>query len=109
MTNPKFKIRKGDQVLILTGKDKGRTGEVLEVRPSEARVKVQGINMVSRHRRPTQTSPGGIDKMEALLHISNVSLIDPDSASDAPRPTRVGFSVEGETKTRIARKSGKAF
>ena len=63
----KFKIKKGDQVIVNTGKDKGRTGEVIEVRPSEARVKVQGINMVKRHRRPTQTNPGGIDQMEACL------------------------------------------
>jgi large subunit ribosomal protein L24 len=101
----KFKIKKGDQVIVTTGKDKGRTGEVIEVRPADARVKVQGINLVKRHRRPTQTNPGGIDQMEAPLHISNVSLIDPESG----KPTRAGYSIEKGKKTRIARKSGKAI
>ena len=103
--NQKSKIKKGDQVIVNTGKDKGRTGEVIEVRPSEARVKVQGINMVKRHRRPTQTNPGGIDQMEAPIHISNVSLVDPESG----KATRVGYSMENGTKVRIARKSGKAI
>jgi len=102
-TKAKFKIKKGDRVIVTTGKDKGRTGEVIEVRPAEARVKVQGINMVKRHRRPTQTNPGGIEQMEAPIHISNVSLIDPDSG----KPTKVGYKLEKGKKTRIARKSGK--
>ncbi len=101
-TKAKFKIKKGDRVIVTTGKDKGRTGEVIEVRPAEARVKVQGINMVKRHRRPTQTNPGGIEQMEAPIHISNVSLIDPDSG----KPTKVGYKLEKGKKTRIARKSG---
>ena len=103
----KFKIKKGDQVIVNTGKNKGRIGEVIEVRPSEARVKVkvQGINMVKRHRRPTQTNPGGIDQMEAPIHISNVSLIDPESG----KATRVGYSTEDGKKVRIAKKSGKAI
>jgi large subunit ribosomal protein L24 len=101
----KFKIKKGDQVIVTTGKDKGRTGEVIEVRPTEARVKVQGINMVKRHRRPTQTNPGGIEQIEAPIHISNVSLIDPETN----KPTRVGYSMEKGKKVRIARKSGKAI
>ena len=63
---PKLKIRKGDEVIILTGKDKGKKGQVLEVLPTKSRVKVQGINLVKRHRRPTQTSPGGIDSFEVI-------------------------------------------
>ena len=99
----KFKIRKGDKVVAITGKDKGKTGEVLRVLRKEDRVLVQGLNMVKRHQRPSQVSPGGILEKEASLHISNVALIDPKT--DAP--TRVGFKVvEGERKVRVARRSG---
>ena len=77
----KFKIKKGDQVIVVTGRDKGKKGEVLEVLRSESRVRVQGINMVKRHRRATQTDTGGIISMEAPLHISNVAHIDPDSGT----------------------------
>ena len=77
----KLKVKKGDQVVVRTGKDKGRTGPVIDVRPSEGRIKVQGINMVTRHRRPTQSNAGGIEKMEAPIHISNVALIDPETVS----------------------------
>ena len=101
----KFKIKKGDKVIVNTGKDKGRTGEVMEVRPAEARVKVQGINMVKRHSRPTQTNPGGIDQIEGAFHISNVALGDPESG----KATRAGYSMEDGKKVRIARKSGKAI
>jgi large subunit ribosomal protein L5 len=73
----KFKIRKGDKVVAITGKDKGKTGEVLRVLRKEDRVLVQGLNMVKRHQRPSQVSPGGILEKEASLHISNVALIDP--------------------------------
>lgn len=100
----KLKIKKGDQVIVRTGKDKGRTGEVIEVRPAESRVKVQGINMVTRHRRPTQTNAGGIEQTEAAIHISNVGLIDPDTS----KATRVGYKITADKKIRIARKSGKA-
>ena len=103
-TPMKCKIKKGDQVVVITGRDKGRRGEVIEVRPSESRLKVQGINMVTRHRRATQTNPGGIERMEALIHISNVALIDPESSN----PTRAGFTMEDGKKQRIARRSGKA-
>ena len=75
----KLKIKKGDQVIVRTGKDKGRKGAVIDVRPVEGRVKVQGINMVTRHRRPTQANAGGIEQMEAPIHISNVALIDPET------------------------------
>jgi large subunit ribosomal protein L24 len=103
--NAKCKIKKGDQVVVITGKDKGRTGEVLEVRPSESQLKVQGINMVTRHRRASQNNPGGIERMEATIHISNVALIDPESN----KPTRVGYSMEDGKKQRIARRSGKTL
>jgi large subunit ribosomal protein L24 len=101
----KFKIKKGDEVVVTTGRDKGRRGEVIEVRRSENRVLVQGCNIVKRHTRATQTNPGGIVNKEAPLHISNVSLIDPDSG----KATRVGYEVKDGKKIRIARRSGKAL
>jgi len=101
----KFKIKKGDQVVVTTGRDKGRRGEVIEVRRTENRVLVQGCNIVKRHTRATQTNPGGIINKEAPLHISNVSLIDPDSG----QATRVGYEVKDGKKIRIARRSGKAL
>ena len=101
----KFKIRKGDQVVVITGRDKGKKGEVIEVLRTESRVRVQGINMVKRHRRQTQNDAGGIISMEAPLHISNVAHIDPESGM----ATRIGFEVEGGKKIRVARRSGKAL
>jgi len=102
----KFKIKKGDQVVVTTGREKGKTGEVIEVRPSESRVIVQGVNMVTKHVRPSQTNAGGIEKKEAPLHISNVAHVDPESG----KPTRVGFEFNKDgSKTRIARRSGKAI
>ena len=101
----KFKIKKGDQVIVTTGRDKGRRGEVMQVLREENRVLVQGCNMVKRHTRPTQTNPGGIINKEAPLHISNVAHIDPDSGS----ATRVGYEVKDGKKVRIARRSGKAL
>jgi large subunit ribosomal protein L24 len=101
----KFKIKKGDEVVVTTGRDKGRRGEVIEVRRSENRVLVQGCNIVKRHTRATQTNPGGIVNKEAPLHISNVSLIDPDSG----KATRVGYELKDGKKIRIARRSGKAL
>ena len=82
----KFKIKKGDQVIVVTGRDKGKKGEVLEVLRAESRVRVQGINMVKRHRRATQTDAGGIISMEAPLHISNVAHIDPCLLYTSPSP-----------------------
>ena len=102
---PKSKIKKGDEVIVVTGKDKGKKGVVLEVIPSESRVKVQGVNLVKRHRRPTQTSPGGIDSFEASVHISNVAHVDPDSG----KATRVGYRLEDGNKVRVAKASGKAL
>ena len=101
----KFKIKKGDQVVVITGRDKGKKGEVLEVLRSESRLRVQGVNMVKRHRRATQNDAGGIISMEAPLHVSNVAHVDPESGA----ATRVGFEVKDGKKVRIARRSGKAL
>ena len=101
----KFKIKKGDQVVVLTGRDKGKKGEVLEVLRSESRIRVQGVNMVKRHRRATQNDPGGIISMEAPLHISNVAHVDPDTGA----ATRVGFEVKNGVKVRVAKRSKKAL
>jgi large subunit ribosomal protein L24 len=102
MTAPKFKIKKGDQVIVITGKDKGRQGQVLEVIPREARVVVQGINIVKRHKKPTQADVGGIVEKNKSIHISNVSHIDPTSK----KPTRVGYRIEDGEKRRFAKASG---
>ena len=97
------KIRKGDNVQVLTGKDKGKTGDVLKVLRDEHRVIVQGVNIVKRHTAPSQNNPGGIDQKESAVHISNVSLVDPESG----RPTKVGFKLlEAGRKVRVARGSG---
>jgi len=101
----KFKIKKGDRVVVTTGRDKGKMGEVVEVLRSESRILVQGCNMVKRHTRPTQSSAGGIISKEAPLHISNVAHIDPEDG----KATRVGFEVKDGKKIRIARRSGKAL
>ena len=101
----KFKIKKGDQVVVITGRDKGKKGEVLEVLRAESRVRVQGVNMAKRHRRATQNDAGGIISMEAPLHISNVAHVDPESGA----ATRVGFEVKDGKKVRVARRSGKAL
>ncbi len=103
MTQPKLKIKKGDQVVVLTGRDKGAKGEVLKVIPTENRVLVKGVNVVTRHRKPSQISSGGIDKMEKTIHVSNVALADPKSG-DA---TRVGYKIlKDGKKVRVAKKSG---
>ena len=101
----KFKIKKGDQVVVITGRVKGKKGEVLEVLRAESRVRVQGANMVKRHRRATQNDAGGIISMEAPLHISNVAHVDPESGA----ATRVGFEVKDGEKVRVAKRSGKAL
>jgi large subunit ribosomal protein L24 len=100
------KIRKGDKVIVLTGRDKGRSGEVLEVRPTEARALVRGINMVKRHQRQTAQQEGGIISKEGPVHLSNLALADPKDG----KPTRVGFKFIGEgndrKKVRVAKRSG---
>ena len=96
------KSKKGDSVVVLTGKDKGRRGTILKVLPTEGRVVVQGINMVQRHTRPSQTNPnGGIVNKEASLHVSNVALVDANG-----KPTRVGFKIDGDKKVRVAKTTG---
>ena len=96
------KIRKGDKVIVLTGRDKGRTGEVFEVRPSEGRALVRGINIVKRHQKQTQAQEGGIISKESSIHLSNVALVGKDG-----KPTRVGFKIQKDgTKVRIAKSSG---
>jgi large subunit ribosomal protein L24 len=102
----KFKIKKGDKVVVITGRDKGKRGEVLRVLRAEERVLVQGVNMVKRHTAPSQLSPGGIVEKEASLHISNVAHIDPKSN----KPTRVGYKIDKDgRKTRVAKRSGESI
>ena len=96
------KIRKGDKVVVLTGKDKGRTGEVVQVMPKEDRAVVKGINLVKRHQRQTQTQEAGIITKEASIHLSNIAIADPKDG----KPTRVGFQVIEGKKVRVAKRSG---
>jgi large subunit ribosomal protein L24 len=102
----KSKIKKGDNVVVISGRDKGKTGEVLRVLPAEARVVVQGVNVARRHTRPRMGDPGGILEKELTIHISNVAHIDPQSR----KPTRVGFKyLEDGRKVRFARRSGEVI
>jgi large subunit ribosomal protein L24 len=99
------KIKKGDRVIVLTGKDKGRTGSVAKVMPKDNRLVVSGINMVQRHTRPTQADPqGGIKHKEASLHLSNVAIVDSKG-----KATRVGFKIEGDKKVRVAKTTGEVI
>ena len=100
-----MKIKKGDQVIVITGRDKGKTGEVIKSMPKENKVIVQGINLVKRHTRPTQESAGGIITKEAPIHVSNVALIDPKDG----KATRVGFKVENGQKVRVSKRSGEVI
>jgi len=100
------KIRKGDRVQVLSGKDKGKRGEVLRVLPEESRAFVQGINMVKRHAKPQgMNQPGGIQEKEASIDLSNLALIDPKT----DKPTRVGFRMDGDKKVRVAKASGEVI
>jgi large subunit ribosomal protein L24 len=96
------KIRKGDKVVILTGKDKGRSGEVLQVMPKEDRAVVRGINVVKRHQRQSASQEAGIVTKEAPIHLSNLAIADPKDG----KPTRVGFKIDGDKKVRVAKRSG---
>jgi len=99
------KIKKGDRVIVLTGKDKGKTGNVVRVFPKEERVVVGGINIVQRHTKPTQGDPqGGIKNKEAPLHVSNVAIVDSNG-----KPTRVGFRIDGDKKVRVAKSTGEVI
>jgi large subunit ribosomal protein L24 len=102
------KIKKGDKVLVLTGKDKGKTGEVLQVIPDETRALVQGINLVRRHTKQTASQDAGIFTKPAPIHLSNLALVDPKSEPSKPRPTRVGFKIENNTKVRVYKSTGEA-
>jgi large subunit ribosomal protein L24 len=100
------KIRKGDKVIVLTGRDKGRSGEVIEVHPAESRALVRGINTVKRHQKQTAQQEGGIISKEAPVHLSNLALADPKDG----KPTRVGFKFVGDgdarKKVRISKRTG---
>ncbi|MGE0773866.1 MAG: 50S ribosomal protein L24 [Sphingomonadaceae bacterium] len=100
------KIKKGDTVVILSGKDKGRKGEVTRAMPRDGKVVVSGINMIARHRKPSQANPqGGIDRVEAPLHVSKVAIADPKTG----QATRVRFEVQDGKKVRVAVKSGETI
>jgi large subunit ribosomal protein L24 len=102
----KLKIKKGDSVVVITGHDKGKTGEVLRVLPADSRVIVQGINVAKRHARPRMGDPGGIIEKELTIHISNVAHIDPRSS----KPTRIGYkNLDDGRKVRFARRSGEVI
>ena len=100
------KIKKGDKVVVLAGRDKGKTGEVLQVMPNDDKVVVSGVNVVKRHQRPTQADPGGIKEKEAAIHVSNVAIADPKTGE----ATRVGFKTNDDgKKVRIAKASGEVI
>ncbi len=99
----KMRIKKGDQVIVIAGRDKGKTGEVLRAMPKDGKVLVQGVNVVKKHQKPTQTAPGGIVEKSMPIDVSNVSLIDPKDG----KATRVGYKVlDGGRKVRVAKRSG---
>jgi len=100
--NKKFKIKKGDQVVVIRGASKGRTGEVKDIVRDKDRVVVEGVNIVKKHQKPTNNDAGGIQEVEAPIHISNVMLLDPKSGD----PTRVGRRVEDDKIVRYSKKSG---
>ncbi|MEO3999215.1 50S ribosomal protein L24 [Mesorhizobium sp. CAU 1732] len=100
------KIRKGDKVVVLAGKDKGRTGEVLRVMPKDDKALVRGVNMIVRHQRQSQTQEGGLIRKEAAIHLSNIAVVDP---KDGKTPTRVGFEVRDGQKVRVAKRSGEVI
>src|SRR5438034_9095577 len=100
---PKLKIKKGDNVVVISGRDKGKSGEVLRVYPAEARAIVQGVHIARRHTKPRMGDPGGIVEKELTIHVSNLSHVDPQSG----KPTRVGYKfLDDGRKVRFARRSG---
>ena len=102
----KYKIKKGDKVVVTTGRDKGKTGEVLAMFPTENRALVQGVNMVKRHQRQTPQNEGGILNRESKIHVSNLAIADPKDGS----PSRVGYKLNDDgTKSRIAKRSGEVI
>ena len=106
MTQTKMKIKKGDTVIVTTGKDKGKKGEVLETLLAKSRLVVKGVNVVKKHTKPTQLSAGGIIEKELSIHVSNVSIADPKD----DKPTRVGYkTLGGGKKVRVAKRSGETI
>lgn len=102
-TNVIKKFKKGDDVIVISGRDKGKRGNILRVMPKEGRLIVQGVNIVKRHTRPSQSTTGGIAQIEAPIHVSNLAHIDPDGG----KATRVGYKfLEDNRKVRVARRSG---
>ena len=101
----KLKVRKDDEVVVITGRDKGKSGKIIRVIPDEMRVVVQGVNMVKRHTRPTQGKAGGIVEKESPIHVSNVAHMDPKDR----KPTKVGYKTVDGAKLRFARKSGETI
>jgi large subunit ribosomal protein L24 len=103
---PKLKIKKGDNVIVITGRDKGKTGEVLRVFPTDSRVIVQGVNIAKRHTKPRMGEPGGVIDKELAIHVSNVAHVDPSTGG----ATRVGYKIlEDGRKVRVARRSGEVI
>jgi large subunit ribosomal protein L24 len=100
--NKRFKIKKGDTVVVITGKDKGKSGNVTSIITDKNRVFVQGINIVKKHRKATQENPGKIEDIEASIHISNVSHVDPETS----KPTRVKYEFKDGLKKRVSVASG---
>lgn len=100
-----MKIKKGDKVIVITGKDKGKTGEVMKAMPKDNKVVVSGVNVSKRHQKPSQENAGGIISKEMPIHVSNVSLIDPKDG----KATRVRLSEKDGHKVRIAKRSGEAI
>ena len=98
----KFKLKKGDNVTVISGKDKGKSGEIIEVLKSIDKVKVRGINIVKKHRKPTQENPGKIDEIELPIHISNVAYLDPQNS----KPTRLKYEINKKEKIRLTVSSG---
>ena len=98
----KFKLKKGDNVTVISGKDKGKSGEIIEVLKSIDKVKVRGVNIVKKHRKPTQENPGKIDEIELPIHISNVSFLDPKNS----KPTRIKYEINKKEKIRLTVSSG---
>ena len=102
----KLKIKKGDNVIVISGRDKGRSGEVLKVFPEDRRLIVQGVHMARRHTKPRMGDPGGIVDKELTIHISNVAHVDPSSG----KATRIGYkTLDGGKKVRVARRSGEVI
>jgi large subunit ribosomal protein L24 len=99
-------VKKGDKVIVISGKDRGKTGTILEAYPKKDRVLVEGVNMIKKHAKPSQENPqGGILNLEAPIHVSNVMPVDPKTG----KPTRIGYEVRNGKKVRIAKSSGEAL